>query len=232
MFITTNKELGFIHIPKCGGSSVYLAFAGGEDKPYRKREDMPWAPWPIHKAHTKYRHAYPYNNTNKALPFYPPPNQWFSTVRNPCARFHTWFYYQQAWDRKRYEGELPMKEGLDRASLEFRLKYWDTATPLSVLKSLDTIDKDDRWLYAIGNIRQPQWTWLTGSNARVFKLEKIDKMWDWLAELGTHVEPLHNKKNTEKKGTWEDFDEEVLLLIQERYEMDFRKLKYDMVITK
>lgn len=230
MFITTNHKLGFIHIPKCGGSSVYLAFAG-EDKRHRKDMEMPWAPWPIAKTHAKYRAVFPYNNTEKSLPPCPPPEQWFSTVRNPYARFHTWFYYQQAWDRKRYDGDLPMKQGLDRKALEFRLRFWDTATPLSVLKSFDIIDRNDYWLYAIGNIRQPQWTWLTGSNAKCFKLEQIDKMWTWLEELGTHVKPLHNKKNTKKPGTWEDLDEEVLVLIQERYEMDFRKLKYDMVIT-
>ena len=230
MFITTNHELGFLHIPKCGGSSVYLAFAG-EDKRYRKRTDMPWAPWPIFKAHTKFRTAYPYKSQDKEKPVFPPPKQWFATVRNPYARYHTWFYYQQEWDRKRYEGELPLKGGLTKEMLEWRMRYWDTATPLSVIKSFDTIDKDDYWLYAVVHIRTPQWMWVTGSDAKCFKLENIDKMWAWLADLGTHVEPLHNKKNTAKKGTWEDLDEEVLVLIQQRYKQDFSKLKYDMVIT-
>ena len=228
MFITTNNELGFIHIPKCGGTSVWHAFAGVNDE-YRQRTDMPYSPWPIYSTHTKWQTVYNNPLGKKKYDQFPPPKQWFSIVRNPYARYHTWFYFQQTWDRKRYNGELPLKPNMTMQDLEFRLKYWETATPLSVLENMDSIDQSKHWLYAIGNIRACQTTWIEGSNARLFKLENMQELWAWLELIGSHVKPTHSKKNTEKTGTWQDFDNDVLELIEQRYAEDFELLRYDKV---
>ena len=47
MFITTNNKIGFIHIPKCGGTSIYHAFRGGITGPNKRNRKDPWSPWPI-----------------------------------------------------------------------------------------------------------------------------------------------------------------------------------------
>ena len=81
MFITTNKKIGFIHIPKCGGSSISAAFRHGEKGPNKSNPNDPWSPWYPVNAHSTYRRAV----KNKVAQ----PETWFTTVRNPYSRFHS-----------------------------------------------------------------------------------------------------------------------------------------------
>lgn len=233
MFVTTNNKLGFIHIPKCGGTSVYRAFAG-ENNERKQDRSNPWSAWPIYEAHTKWRTVYPHKSDKEKLgKVFPGPETWFTTVRNPYARFHTWYHYQREWDRKRYVGELPRK-GLSVKDLEFRMEFFDTHSPKQVLKLIpELLQQGNIWKYAVSNISNPQWHWVVGCpNLQVFKLERIDRMWQWLHNQGCMVQPTHVKKNTAKTGSWEtDFDEETIVLIQQLYEKDFKKLSYELVVT-
>ena len=75
MFVTTNKKLGFIHIPKCGGSSISSAFRHGEKGPNKNNHQDPWSPWYPCDTHAHYSKI---QRANIEL-----PETWFTTVRNP-----------------------------------------------------------------------------------------------------------------------------------------------------
>jgi len=221
MFVTTNKKIGYIHIPKCGGTSVFLAF----DKLGREKEDIPWSPWPIAKTHAKYV------NIENKLDLH--PEIWFTSIRNPYARFHTWYYFIQEWDKKRLNGELPLK-GQTEESLQYRIDFYSNHSPKEVLKKFDNLlsTKENKLKHAVSNISTLQYAWVKDCpNIKIFKLEKINEMWDWLKNIGCPVDYTHAKKNDNKLGSWQDFDEETLLLIQKRWADDFEKFGYELVVT-
>jgi len=233
MFVTTNHKLGFIHIPKCAGTSVYDAFAspGPDPRPrlYEQRLDMPWSPWPVFNTHTKFRTAWPHKSQSKMPRVFPPPKTWFTVVRNPYARYHSWFYYQQKLDQRMHDGLEDIKNN-NKEDLAERLLYWDKATPLSVLKDIDRLlHKGGHWKDMCRIIKSSQWEYIVGSQAMIFQVEKMDRLWQWLKELGTHVEPRRSLVNDDKQGSWQDLNEEVLELIFQRYKRDFRKLGYKRI---
>ena len=76
MFVTTNNKIGFIHIPKCGGTSIYHAFRGGLRGPNKRDRQDPWSPWPVMEPHSTYKEF-------KAESTFPGPVTWFTIVRHP-----------------------------------------------------------------------------------------------------------------------------------------------------
>ena len=218
MFITTNNKIGFIHIPKCGGTSIYHAFRGGITGPNKRNRKDPWSPWPINDTHTTYKE---FKKANKL----PSPDIWFTIVRHPCQRFHSWYYYQIAWDKKRLSGELP-KKGLDNKTLLYSIKTLEDLGIKGTLLNLDKI-KHDIALKLARHIEYPMYHWIADcKNIKIFKLEKIKALYNWLDEIGCKVLFTHSKK-TPRATTWEDeFDNEMLEVIQERYAKDFYKFGY------
>jgi len=215
MFITTNKKIGFIHIPKCGGSSISAAFRHGEKGPNKSNPNDPWSPWYPVNAHSTYRRAV----KNKVAQ----PETWFTTVRNPYSRFHSWYYYQIAWHKKRINGELKMKA----FTVEEMQRQVDLLEQTGIKDTL--LNLDEILAQGVPNqIGQPQYVWIDGcENIRWFKLEEIEKLYEWLHEMGCDVEYSHVKKNP-KKLTWqEEFDDEMIEYVQKRYAIDFEKFGYD-----
>jgi len=227
MFVTTNNKIGFIHVPKCGGTSVFKSF----DALGRNDRGNPWSPWSIYKTHTSFGQIWP-EKIPKDFRGFPGPEQWFTSVRNPYARYHTWYYFAMEWTKKRLSGELPLK-GSTEEQIRFGIKFLEEQGPKGVLKKLHEFEGDRSKIsqFKLGNIYNPQVNWFQGCyNCKIFKLEQIELMWEWLKSLGCPVEYTHAKKTSSKVGTWHDFDEETLVLIQKRYERDFRELDYPMVV--
>lgn len=218
MFITTNKKIGFIHIPKCGGSSIHAAFRGGIKGPNKNNPDDPWSPWQPCGAHITYLRTVKDKITQ--------PETWFTVVRNPFARYHSWYYYQIAWNKKRLSGELGLKD-LDPVLLKQQIAALEKVGIKNTLLNLDEIcDKP-----TLKQIRRPQFEWIDGcKNIRWFKLEEIEMLYEWLHEMGCAVEYTHEKKNP-KKLTWqEEFDDEMIQCIQQRYAIDFEKFGYELIL--
>ena len=80
-------------------------------------------------------------------------------------------------------------------------------------------------------VSKPQYDWISGCpNIEWFKLEEIQKCYKWLAKMGCNVEYSHVKKNP-KNLTWqEEFDDEMIEYIQQRYAIDFQKFNYELVL--
>lgn len=218
MFVTTNKKLGFIHIPKCGGSSISSAFRHGEKGPNKNNHQDPWSPWYPCDTHAHYSKI---QRSNIEL-----PETWFTTVRNPFARYHSWYYYQIAWHKKRINGELKLKT----LSVQEMQQQVDLLEDLGIKGTL--LNLDDVVAQGVPKqVSKPQYDWISGCpNIEWFKLEEIQKCYKWLAKMGCNVEYSHVKKNP-KNLTWqEEFDDEMIEYIQQRYAIDFEKFKYELIL--
>ena len=218
MFVTTNKKIGFIHIPKCGGSSISSAFRHGEKGPNKSNPNDPWSPWYPINTHSTYRRAV----KNKVAQ----PETWFTTVRNPFARYQSWYYYQIAYHKKRLSGELKLKSHTP-AEMREHIAILEEQGIKGTLLNLD-------WVIAQGvpkQVAKPQYDWVSGCpNLKWFKLEEVKKCYEWLAKQGCNIPCMHEKK-IDKKLTWqEEFDDEMIECIQQRYAIDFEKFKYELIL--
>lgn len=101
MFVTNNNQLGFIHIPRTGGTSVSTCFAVAENGYAIKH---------VCRTHALYKEF-----------DYAQPQQWFATIRHPAARLHSGYYYQLGQDQRRVGGTLPMKSDLTLDFLKARI---------------------------------------------------------------------------------------------------------------
>ena len=180
--------------------------------------------WPIAKTHSTYMEYLDYSKQSKKLNF-PGPTQWFTIVRHPAAKFHSWYYYQLEWDRKRIQGELNLKGN----TKDFYIKRRECLLDLGLLGCLKYPDSVINTPYFM---TMPQYEFIRGcKNVKTFKLEKIDKLYNWLASIGCPVQPYQStsKKNKAKNKKWQDeFDNEMLELISERYAKDFSKFGYEL----
>ena len=229
MFVTTNYKIGFIHIPKCGGTSIYHAFRGGLHGPNKRNTKDPWSPWPVMQPHSTYNEfTLGLKSHIKTQSIFPGPETWFTIVRHPCQRFHSWYHYQIAWDKKRLNGQLPLK-GLEPETFEQRIKTLEELGLKGTLQNLDTL-KNDTGIKLARHVEYPMYNWIANcKNIKVFKLEKIGALYDWFDEIGCTVEFTHSKK-TPRRSTWQDeFDDEMIELISKRYAKDFTKFGYSLL---
>ena len=220
MFITTNKKIGFIHIPKCGGSSIHAAFRGGRKGPNINNHQDPWSPWQPCDAHITHEHML------RDYPNLVHPETWFTVVRNPFARYQSWYYYQIAYHKKRLSGELKLKSHTP-AEMREHIAILEDQGIKGTLLNLD-------WVIAQGVPKQvikPQYDWVSGCpNLKWFKLEEVKKCYEWLDKQGCNIPYMHEKK-IDKKLTWqEEFDDEMIECIQQRYAVDFEKFRYELIL--
>jgi len=221
MFITTNQQLGFIHIPKCGGTSIFAAFRGGHPKgPNLKNEQDPWSPWPILKTHSSFKE---FQKQKKKTD----PAIWFTVVRHPCQRYHTWYYFQLARDKKKLNGELPFK-GLSKKQIVDRITTFEKYGLKGTFKYLDSIQN----IESVKVSRACNWLmydWIDGcNNIEIFKLEEIEKLYSWLNGIGCTV-PYSHVKQTPRTTSWQDdFDDELTELVYQRYKRDFLEFDYKL----
>lgn len=197
---------GFVHIPKCGGTSITLYCRGNVDKKEK-----------AHKLRL-------FGQTKHATPrMYKGVDILFTQVRNPYARMVSlWAHFmskgpphlkkyglnlqQRKQTYKKWEGKQGFRYFLTRSHEELPIFVFHPEIPINLLTQ--------------------SW-WYEGCD-HIFRLEDQD-IWGFLRK---HVGPVHGKpkqKNTgHYKGDWRDYhDEETRKFIKETFGEEIERFKYE-----
>jgi hypothetical protein len=230
MFITKNNRLGFIHIPKTGGTSIEVAMRnlGPESK-------HTWKAVSVFSAHSSYND---WIQKTQQLEYYGrvPPLKWFTLVRHPMARMQSSYYYQIKHDKMRVSGEMPLK-AWPKEHFEKRIEIYERMGINHVAQwseefvaEMTAIAPDNRYWWKHVNhrgIQKPQNLWIEDCpSIKIFKLENIDQCWQWLQKQGAPVEATHVKSSGSKPHWSKDFTQETQSKILDYYKQDFKKFGY------
>ena len=210
MFVTADNKLGFIHIPKSGGTSVIDSFNGNVISVCS-----------THSAYSEY-------TGNE-------PEVWFATVRHPAARIHSAFYYQLEWDQKRISGELGMKAGLTLDFLKERVRLFkDYGFVNSILDQEVKIKYND--IKRKHNIKvnsflenlQSSCYFINGcKNIKTFDIDtNATELFYWLKSIVTDIEYTHSRKNKNKKFWQDECTPELLDFVKNNYSDDLERFGY------
>jgi len=227
VFITNNGLFGFIHIPKCGGSSIHQSFKSLPNK-------SPWAidfgvqeKLPSHCTYEQYR------NIKEKLPNTVEPAQWLVTVRHPVTRLAS--YYHFTWQRAKNNSILEE----DNIKLKGEPPYYwkqlfDVLEHHGVEKFV--MDNDD----FINDVKQipfrtydffdhlkPQFDYLKSARTKLFKIEShMPACWRWIrTQTGINLEEQFvNVTNTGTRG--KDWTKSMKKYIEQKYRVDYKMLRY------
>lgn len=213
-FKLKNHNIIFIHPPKCGGSSIAEALKSC--KGIGEKAKKPGTELTL-SAHKKIKELNKINFT---------ADEYFVTVRNPYDRFYSYYHFLIEWDKKRLNGELPMK-GQPRDKLMNRIA------------SLEEM-KFDGWVSLLINEKvRAEWhkkhqlfapftnqiEWFKGQTNKpinVFRIED-DTVWSYLRSKGYKVNKQHIKKSTYKTISYTKPLKEI---VYKYFKDDFDELGY------
>jgi hypothetical protein len=215
MFVTADLQLGFIHIPKTGGTSVVNAVTAAG----------------VEVTHNGRTHAY-YKELDQITAI-----QWFATTRHPGARLHSAYYFQLEWDKKRYNKELALKSDLTEEFLKKRIVLFEEYGFENTITS-DDFTKDYKRLKQQHNIKslnaieqlQSVCYYIIGcDNIKLFDITTEScELFDWLNRYNKNIKYTHNKKKSQNKP-WQDEMSTVLLkYIKDNYKDDLERFNYKL----
>lgn len=215
MFVTSQENLGFIHIPRTGGTSVTMSVA--KSKHGVKQVCR------THALYKEFKHSQ--------------PNTWFATIRHPAARLHSGFYYQIDQDRKRTSGALPLKSDLtldflqDRINLFLDHGFESTVTSNEFFSEYKKLKRQYN-IKSLNVLEQMQSIseYIDGcKNVTLFDIDTESKeLFDWIKQFVPGVEYTHiNNKN--KKSDWKNEMSTVLVkYISDKYNDDLNRFGYKL----
>jgi len=230
MWITRNNKLGFIHIPKCAGTSMKRAFLQ-LPKDSRKTgwgidnwmgTHTRYSTW-IRKANERKRHARS------------EPEKWFTIVRHPCARAVSYYYFQITSDEYRLKNDKIKtwpKETFEKRVQLFKHMGINHVVTWSdeFVSEMQNIDPKNyywnEWLAKQG-ILSEQFLYIEGcNNIKIFKTEKIEKCYSWLKEkYDLELDVYH--ANSSKHGLWqEELSQDTIEILFKKYSRDFKQFGY------
>jgi len=214
-FKLKNHNIIFIHPPKCGGSSIAEALKsvdGIGEKAKKPGTEITLS------AHKKIKELNKIDFT---------ADEYFVTVRNPYDRFYSYYHFLIEWDKKRLNGELPMKgQPRDKlinriASLE-EMKFDGWVSLLINEKVRTEWHKKHQLLPPFTN----QIDWFKGQTNKpvhVFKIED-GEVWKYLNKKGYNVKRQHIKKSTYRTVPYTEAQKD---LVYKFFIDDFEELKYE-----
>lgn len=189
-------DLTFIHIPKCGGTSVYH---GLKEKKLNGKQ--------IGGVHSR-THDY-----DEGI-------EYVVSVRNPYDRFYSYFHFYIEWTKKRLNGELPLKRSREEygklLDLLEDIQFSGWVLALKDNKIIDYYVEEygvDRDAFRC----QVDWFKDTIKPVHTFQIEKGD-IFKFL-----NITKKHSKKTTYKTT---EYTQEQKDIVYDYFENDFKRLGY------
>ena len=193
-----NTNYIFIHIPKCGGTSIIHTL-----KKTNRIDGV------IGSAHSK---VSDYLNSNKT---------YVTTVRNPYNRFFSYYHFLIEWSKKRVDGKLPLKgrtieqyKRIIKIMKEIKFEGW-----VYSLLNKNKINNLIKEYYIPQHTFTLQYDWIKDANKlSIHKLEE-QTIWKFL-----NLTKLHSKKS--KYKTTKGYTKEQAEIVYKYYQKDFDYFKY------
>ena len=215
MFVTANNKLGFIHIPRTGGTSVVTAFTSSAVN--------------INQVCRTHAHYNEYTQAN--------PTQWFATIRHPVARLHSGYYYQIEQDRRRVSGELRLKSDLTIEFLQKRIDLFETYGFEQTVVSLE-FDNRYRALKKQHNIKslnvleqmQSICKYIQGcENIVLFDIEtQSNKLFNWLKNHIPYVKFTHVNCKVSSLNWQDQMSDKLIQYVKNNYSDDIERFDYKL----
>jgi len=206
-FKLLNKSIFFIHIPKCGGSSVF-----------RTLQSHRFIEYKVPNTHDSISN---YLNKNITADIF------FTQIRNPYFRFYSQYHFMIEWIYKRINGELPLKG----KTIEFYHRILDYLIKIEFEGYVNLlIDRNKRKEFFeefdnYGNLAfQRIVDFLNAKvNLKVFKLED-GNIWSFIKKMGYNVEyTLYVKKSSYRTVS---YNSELSEIVYNYFKEDFIKYNY------
>ena len=206
-FKLINKSIIFLHVPKCGGSSVFRTLKSHKFIEYR-----------LPSTHDSISN---YLNKNITADIF------FTQVRNPYFRFYSQYHFMVETINKRIKGELPLK-GRTIEYYNRVLNYLIKIEFEGYVNLLIDLNKRNAFFEEFDNIGHLAFQRIVGFlnekvNLKVFKLED-GNIWSFIKKMGYNVEyTFHEKKSSYRTVS---YNSELSEIVYNYFKEDFIKYNY------
>jgi len=211
MILSKNNKFFFVHIPKAGGTSVANAM---------KKHKIDFASYG--DAHSTIENILDINA--------PSVDYYIVQVRNPYNKFYSGYHYNVEWAKKRFDGELPLKNR-SKQYYKDKFEFLKDITFKGWINLLTDKNKLNEFtsLFNEKHLFRLQKTWIEcpvelKNKVKVFKVE-TGLIWPFINSLGFNITKTHSKKSTYK--TQKGYTEEQAEVVYNYFKEDFETFAYN-----
>ena len=211
MILSKNNKFFFVHIPKAGGTSVTNAM----------------------KKHNIYAASYgaAHSTIGNILDINAPSVDYYIVqVRNPYNKFYSGYHYNVEWAKKRFDGELPLKNR-NKQYYKDKFEFLKDITFNGWINLLTDKNKLKEFtsLFNEKHLFREQTSWIEcpdeiKNKVKVFKVEK-GLIWSFINSLGFNITKTHSKKSTYR--TQKGYTEEQAEVVYNYFKEDFETFAYN-----
>ena len=200
----------FVHIPKCGGTSIRQAL--------------------LHAGYYSGQHGHRTDLQHKTLDTFCNFETYITQVRNPYERAVSQFNFMHRQYHRM--DDFVKKEIYDR-HIHLELNEW---VKLLVDDGEEKFIKGEPDVVGLQHPRyclKPQHWWIGLGRTMIFKLED-QSIWNFFYERGMDVQRFHSRRSfpvatNPVLKTRDDLTRESIDIINSRYEEDFRRFNYEQI---